>query len=43
MQEETGIEEMQMQIKMKKLEIEQFMLSKEKKERVPLVLPSSTK
>jgi hypothetical protein len=31
------------QIKMKKLELEQFMLSKEKKERVPLVLPSSTK
>jgi hypothetical protein len=37
MQEKRRIEEMQMQIKMKKLEIEQFMLSKEKKERVPLV------
>jgi hypothetical protein len=43
MQEERIIEEMQMQIKMKELELEQFMLSKEKKERVPLVLPSSTK
>jgi hypothetical protein len=27
---------MQMQIKMKELELEQFMLSKEKEERVPL-------
>ena len=43
MQEERRIEEMQMQIKMKELELEQFMLSKEKEERVPLVLPSSTK
>jgi hypothetical protein len=32
-----------MQIKMKELELEQFMLSKEKEERVPLVLPSNTK
>jgi hypothetical protein len=40
MQEKRGIEEMEMQIKMKELELEQFMLSKE---RVPLVLPSSTK
>ena len=32
-----------MQLKMKELEIEQFMLSKEKEERMPLVLPSSTK
>jgi hypothetical protein len=39
MQEETGIEEMQMQITMKKLELEQFMLSKEKEERVSFVLP----
>ena len=43
MQEKKRIEEMQMQIKMKELEFEQFMLSKEKEERVPLVLPSSTK
>jgi hypothetical protein len=43
MQEERRIEEMQMQIKMKELELEQFMLWKEKEERVPLVLPSSTK
>jgi hypothetical protein len=41
MQEERRIEEMQ--IKMKELELEQFMLSKEKEERVPLVLPSNTK
>jgi hypothetical protein len=34
---------MQMQIKMKELELEQFMLSEEKEESVPLVLPSSTK
>jgi hypothetical protein len=39
MQGERRIEEMQMQIKMKELELEQFMLSKEKEERVPLVLP----
>ena len=39
MQEKRGIEEMEMQINMKVLELEQFMLSKE---RVPLVLPSST-
>ena len=31
------------EIKMKELELEQFMLSKEKEERVPLVLPSNTK
>ena len=31
MQEERRIEEMQMQIKMKELELEQFMLSKEKR------------
>ena len=43
MQEERRIEEMHMQIKMKELELEQFMLSKEKEERVPLVLPSNTK
>jgi hypothetical protein len=42
MQGERRIEEMQMQIKMKELELEQFMLSKEKEERVPLVLPSNT-
>ena len=43
MQEERRIEEMQIQIKMKELELEQFMLSKEKEEIVPLVLPSNTK
>jgi hypothetical protein len=43
MQEERRIEEMHMQIKMKELELEQFMLSKEKEERVSLVLPSNTK
>jgi hypothetical protein len=43
MQGERRIEEIQMQIKMKELELEQFMLSKEKEERVPLVLPSNTK
>ena len=43
MQEKRRIEEMQMRIKMKELEFEQFMLSKKKEERVPLVLPSSTK
>ena len=43
MQEERRIEEMQMQIKIKELELKQFMLSKEKEERVPLVLPSNTK
>ena len=44
MQEKRRIEEMQMQLKMKELELEQFMLSKEEKEgRLPLVLPSSTK
>jgi hypothetical protein len=32
-----------MQLKMKELALEQFMLSKEKEERVPLVLPSRTK
>ena len=42
MQGERRIEEMQMQIKMKEFELEQFMLSKEKEERVPLVLPSNT-
>ena len=31
MQEETGIEEMQMQIKMEELELEQFMLIKKKR------------
>jgi hypothetical protein len=41
MQEERIIEEMQ--LKMKELELEQLMLSKEKEERVPLVLPSNTK
>ena len=41
--QEKGIEKMEMQLKMKELELEQFMLSKEKEERVPLVLPSSTK
>ena len=41
MQEERIIEEMQ--LKMKELELEQFILSKEKEERVPLVLPLSTK
>jgi hypothetical protein len=41
MQEERIIEEMQ--LKMKELELEQFMLLKEKEERVPLVLPSNTK
>jgi hypothetical protein len=39
MQEKRRIEEMQMQIKMKELELEQCMLSKGKEERVPLVLP----
>jgi hypothetical protein len=43
MQEKRRIEEMQMQLKMKELELEQFMLSKDKEERVPLVVPSSTK
>jgi hypothetical protein len=43
MQEERRIEEMQMQLKMKELELEQFMLLKEKEEIVPLVLPSSAK
>jgi hypothetical protein len=43
MQEERRIEEMHMQLKMKELELEQFMLSKEKEERVSLVLPSNTK
>ena len=42
MQEDRRIEEMHMQLKMKELELEQFMLSKEKEERVPLVLPSNT-
>jgi hypothetical protein len=41
MQEERIIEEMQ--LKMKELELEQLMLSKEKEEKVPLVLPSNTK
>jgi hypothetical protein len=41
MQEERIIEEMQS--KMKELELEQFILLKEKEERVPLVLPSNTK
>jgi hypothetical protein len=41
--EKERIEEMQMQLKVKELDIEQFMLSKEKEERVSLVLPSSTK
>jgi hypothetical protein len=40
MQEKRRIEEMQMQIKMKELELEQSMLSKEKEGRVHLVLPS---
>ena len=39
MQEKRRIEEMQMQIKMKELDLEQFMLSKEKEGRVHLVLP----
>jgi hypothetical protein len=39
MQEKRRIEEMQMQLKMKELELEQFMLSNEKEERVSLVLP----
>jgi hypothetical protein len=43
MQEKRRIEEMQMQIKMKELELEQSMLSKEKEGRVHLVLPSNTK
>jgi hypothetical protein len=43
MQEERRIEEMHMQLKMKELELEQFMLSKEKEERVSLVLPLNTK
>ena len=43
MQEERRIEEMHMQLKMKELELEQFMLSKEKEERMPLVLSSNTK
>ena len=40
MQEKRIIEEMQMQVKMKELELEQFRLSVEKEETVPLVLPS---
>jgi hypothetical protein len=44
MQEKRRIGEMQMQLKMKERELEQFMLSKEEKEeRVSLVLPSNTK
>ena len=43
MQEERRIKEMQIQINMKERELEQFMLSKEKEEIVPLVLPSNTK
>ena len=43
MQEKRRIEEKHMQLKMKELELEQFMLSKEKEERVSLVLPSNTK
>ena len=43
MQEKRRIEEMQIQIEMKELELEQFMLSKENEEREPLVLPSSSK
>ena len=43
MQEQRSIEEMQMQLQIKELELEQFMLSKEKEGRVPLVLPSNTK
>ena len=39
MQEERRIEERHMQLKMKELELEQFMLSNEKEERVSLVLP----
>jgi hypothetical protein len=43
MQEKRRIGEMQMQLKMKERELEQFMLSKEEKEeRVSLVLPSSS-
>ena len=43
MQVERRIEEMQMQLKMKELELEQFMLLKENEEILPLVLPSNTK
>jgi hypothetical protein len=43
MQEERRIDEMHMQLTMKELELEQFMLSKEKEERMPLVLSSNTK
>ena len=43
MQEERKIEEMQMQLKMKKLELEECTDSKEKEEKVPFVLPSNTK
>jgi hypothetical protein len=44
MQEKRRIGEMQMQLKMKERELEQFMLSiEEKEERVSLVLPSNTK
>jgi hypothetical protein len=39
MQDKIKIEEMQMQFKMKALELEQLRLSKEKVERVPLELP----
>jgi hypothetical protein len=37
-QEKERIEEMQMQLKVKELDIEQFMLSKEKEERVSFLL-----
>jgi hypothetical protein len=43
MQDKRRIAEMQMQFKMKELELEQLRLSKEKVERVPLELASSTK
>jgi hypothetical protein len=43
MQDKRRIAEMQMQFKMKELELEQLSLSKEKVERVPLELASSTK
>jgi hypothetical protein len=44
MQEKRRIKEIQTQLKMKELELEQLMLSKEEKEeRVYFVLPSSTK
>ena len=43
MQEERRIEKMKIQIKMKERELEQFMLSKEKEDIVPVVLPSNTK